>query len=125
MNLSRLLSPDTRSGFLVALGTTLMLVPVALGLTPAAVAAAFVTGVLAVGLGLAGTASSGRGTLPVTVQRSYDQGLAIGLVLTSVLFAAVGDMPALALFAAAGLLSLLITGLTRYSAGPATRNFLP
>jgi hypothetical protein len=125
MTFSRLISPDTRSGFLVALGTALMLVPVAIGLSAAAMASALIIGVLAVGLGLAGTANSGRGTLPITVQRSYDQGLSLGLLVVGVLFAVIGDLSALALFAAAGLAGALITSLTRYSAGPAPRNFLP
>jgi len=125
MTFARLMTLDTRSGFLVALGTTLIVSPVAIGLTAAAAATGIVVGALAVGLGLAGTATAGRGTLPVTVQRAYDQGLAVGLLLTGALFAFTGDLGALALFAAAGLAAVTIAAVTRYSARPAARDFLP
>ena len=101
-----------------------MLAPLALGLSNAAMATGIVVGVLAVGLGLAGTAPNGRGTLTVSTQAVYDQGLAMGLLLTGAAFAVVGDTPALALFGGLGVLTLFVAGTTRYTARPAPPSFL-
>ena len=115
MSFTRLISLDTRSGFLVALGTAILFAPAVLGLTPAAVATGLVLGICVVGLGLAGTAASGRGTIPISAHAAYDQGLALGLLLCGGAFALVGDTLALALFAGAGVFALLVTATTRYS----------
>ena len=80
--------------------------------------------ILVVGLGLAGTASSGRGTVPVTQQSGYDLGLAVGLAGAAVLFALAGDAPAVALFAGFAVLTMLINLFTRYTPGRRTENFL-
>lgn len=116
MTFTRLISVDTRSGFLVALGTTLLLAPVAIGLSAAAMVTGVLVGALAIGLGLAGTAVGGRGTIPVSAQMAYDQGLGVGLVLTAAVFIVAGDPTATLLFGVAGAVGLLIAGVTRYSA---------
>jgi hypothetical protein len=67
-----------------------------------------------VSLGLAGTATQGRGTLPLSAQAIYDRGLAVGLFLSA--FALTGDAAAGAIFAAAGAATLAITAVTKYSA---------
>ncbi len=104
-----------------------MAIPViafALPLSDAATVTGFAVAILVVGLGLAGTASSGRGTVPVSQQPGYDIGLATGLAGAAVLFALVGDALAVALFAALGLLTMLIYLFTRYTPGRRTENFL-
>ncbi len=90
----------------------------ALQLSVAAQIAGLAIAALVIGLGLAGTASSGRGTIPVRAQAAYDQGLAFGLLGTAVLFAMAGEPLALVTFGAAGIATLLIHTATRYTAGP-------
>ena len=121
---ARLISPDTRSALVVALGAILIAIPIVVGLSLASIAASVVIGVFVLGLGLAGTAAGGRGTIPVSTQMVFDQGLAIGLLLSGLAFAFAGDTPAVMLFGLAGLAQLSITAITRYSAPPATQDFL-
>ena len=119
MTFSRLISSDTRAGMLVAVGTALLLVPIAIGLSVAAIAAGVMIGVLTVGLGLAGTATSGRGTIPVTAHMVYDQGLAAGLLLSGGVFLLAGEPVAARRVRRAGLVQLVVGGITRYTATPA------
>jgi hypothetical protein len=97
------------------LGTALMVAPVALQLGVAASMTGVVVGALSVALALAGTESSGRGTIPLAAQAVYDRGLGLGLVLSAVAFGVVGEIDAMAFFAAIGLATLLVTSITRYS----------
>ena len=113
-----------RSGLLVAVGVAIPVTGAALSLSVAAQLAGLAIAILVVGLGLAGTASSGRGTLPVRQQYGYDLGLALGLVGAAVLFALAGDAPAAALFAGFGVVTMLIHLLTSYTPGRRTENFL-
>ncbi|MEA2332532.1 MAG: hypothetical protein QOH58_2670 [Thermoleophilaceae bacterium] len=100
-------------------GTALIGVPLVLGLEPAAVVTGIAVGVVIVSLALAGTAPSGRGTLPVSAQAVYDRGIAIGLLAVAIVFGLADDLGAAALFAVAGLAALIVTSITRYSASPA------
>jgi hypothetical protein len=119
MTISRLISSDTRAGILVAIGTTLLLAPFAIGLSAAAVAAGVGIGVVTVGLGLAGTAFTGRGTIPVSAHAAYDQGLAAGLLLSGLAFLLAGEPVAALLFAGIGFVQMVIGGITRYTVTPA------
>jgi hypothetical protein len=101
---------------MIAAGTALILLPFPLGAGAAAIMTGTAVGVLAVSLGLAGTATQGRGTLPLSAQAIYDRGLAVGLFLSAALFALTGDPAAGAIFAAAGAATLAITAVTKYSA---------
>jgi hypothetical protein len=97
-------------------GTGLMLAPIALQLGLAAAMTGVVIGSLAVALSLAGTETSGRGTIPLAAQAVYDRALGVGLVLAAAAFG-VADMPgAMVLFALVGAAALLVTSITRYSA---------
>lgn len=113
-----------RSGLLVALGVAIPAFAALLPLSDAALVAGLAIAVLVVGLGLAGTASSGRGTIPVSQQAGYDMGLAIGLAGAAVLFAFAGDAPAVALFAGFAVLTMMLNLFTRYTPGRRTENFL-
>ena len=124
MTAARLLSPDTRSALIVTLGAILVSAPIVLSLSLAAIAASIVIGVFVLGLGLAGTASGGRGTIPVSTHMVFDQGLAVGLLLSGLAFAFSGDTPAVLLFGLAGLAQLTIAATTRYSASPGAQDFL-
>ena len=99
---------------MMAFGAALILGPVILDLGEAAMVTAIATGVIATALGIAGTAPDGRGTLPGSVQSVYDRGLALGLLLTAVVFGLSGSMAALAFFAATGVAVLLVALTTRY-----------
>jgi hypothetical protein len=104
-----------RSGLLIAAGAALIMVPFPAGLSPAAAVAGIAIGAIAIALGIAGTAHEGRGTLPLTAHAAYDRGLALGLLVVATVFGAAGDGPALLLFGAAGLATLAVTSVTRYS----------
>jgi len=116
VTLARLISPSLRSGLLTLVGTWLMLAPVGLALGAAAGITGVIVGALCVALGLAGTETSGRGTIPLSAQAVYDRGLALGLVLSGLAFGAAGALGAMALFGFTGAAALLVTSLTRYSA---------
>ena len=100
---------------MIAAGSALTMLPVALGLGPAAILTGIVVGVIATGLGIAGTDTQGRGTLPLSAQAVYDRGLAVGLLLAGVMFGLAGEQTALAVFAGAGLAQLVVGGITRYT----------
>jgi hypothetical protein len=118
MTVSRLISPAFRSGLLTASGTWLIVAPLFLGLAPAAIVTGMVVGAVAVALALAGTDANGRGTLPLSAQAVYDRGLALGLMVTALIFGLGGELSAVLLFATAGLGALVVTSITRYSARP-------
>ena len=113
-----------RSALLIAVGVAIPATAVLLSLSEAAQVAGLAIAILVMGLGLAGTASTGRGTVPVTQQSGYDLGLAVGLAGAAVLFALAGDAPAVALFGGFAVLTMLINLLTRYTPGRRTENFL-
>jgi hypothetical protein len=111
------MSPSLRAGLLISAGTALMMVPFAAELQPAAIVTGVVVGVITVALGVAGTDSQGRGTLPVSAQAASDRGLALGLLAVGILFGLNGDQGSLLVFGGAGLGALLVTLTTRYSVG--------
>jgi hypothetical protein len=119
MTLLRLISPAARAGVLVAAGVGLIAAPALVGAGAAALITGLVLGALAIELGIAGTATEGRGTLPISAHAVYDRGLAIGLFVTAAIFGLTGETDAAPVFAAAGALALLVTSITRYSATPA------
>ena len=104
---------------MIAAGSALFLLPVALDLSGSAIATGIAVGIIAMALGIAGTAVDGRGTLPLSAHAAYDRGLAVGLLLAAVLFGLSDQPSALALFGVAGLLQLGLGGLTRYTAARA------
>lgn len=123
MSFSRLVSPGLRAALLVGIGSALFAGPFALGLSMAAVATGVVVGVLAIGLGLAGTAPEGRGTIPLAAHAAYDVGLAIGLALAAIAFAVTGEAGAALFFFVTGLVQLALGAATRYTGSPATPTF--
>jgi hypothetical protein len=116
MTIFRLVSPALRSGLVIAIGATLILTPIVVGLSTAAAFFGLVVGTLTIALGLAGTDDSGRGTLPISIQAAYDLGLAAGLLMAGIAFGIAGQPAALALFIATGLATGLIATNTRYLA---------
>ena len=108
-----------RAGLLVLAGSALIAVPFLLGLDAAPLVAGVIVGALTIALGLAGTDPGTRGSLPLSSQAAYDRGLALGLLVSAVLFGLFGEVEATVLFALAGLAALITTSVTRYSAGTA------
>jgi hypothetical protein len=118
MTFLRLIPLALRSGVLMAAGAGLIAAPFALGLDAAAMVTAVTIGGLTVALAVAGTDSSGRGTLPVSAQAVYDRGIALGLLLTAILFGTASETEAAIVFGTAGVAALIVTTITRYSARP-------
>jgi hypothetical protein len=119
MSRSRLISHATRAALLIVAGSALIAGPFALGLDSAPLVTGVIVGSLAIALGLAGTEPGARGSLPLSTQAVYDRGLALGLMLSALLFGLFGEPEAMWLFATAGLAALVMTSVTRYSAGTA------
>jgi hypothetical protein len=118
LTIARLISPALRSGLLMTAGTALIALPVVIGLGAAAIVTGLTIGVIIVALALAGTDSTGRGTLPVSAQAVYDRGIGFGLLAVAAVFGLSGDAGAALLFATAGVAALVVTSITRYSASP-------
>lgn len=108
-----------RPGLLVIAGSALIGVPFVLGLEAAPLVTGVIVGALTIALGVAGTEPGTRGSLSLSSQAAYDRGLALGLLVSAVLFALFGEFEAMGLFALAGLAALITTSVTRYSAGTA------
>ena len=116
MSSSHLISHELRSALLMVAGSALIAVPFLMGLEAAPLVTGVLVGTLAIALGLAGTEPGGRGSLPLSAQAVYDRGLALGLSLSAGIFGIAGEPAAMVLFAGAGLLALIMTAVTRYSA---------
>jgi hypothetical protein len=108
---------------MTAVGALLIALPLAIGMSHAAAATGLAVGVLATALGLAGTADTGRGTLPLSTQHAYDPGLGVGLLLAALVFGVGGEWAATGLFLALGAVVLVLTSTTRYTLGR-TQDFL-
>ena len=102
----------------MSIGAALTTVPLLTWLRPASIVTGIAVGAIVIALGIAGTDTQGRGTLPMSAQAAGDRGLALGLLLIGVLFAEIGDHASVALFGGAGLVTLLLTLTTRYSTQP-------
>jgi hypothetical protein len=53
----------------------------------------------------------------MSTQAVWDRGLALGLLLSAGIFGLFGEITAMTLFAVAGAAALVMTSVTRYSAG--------
>ena len=60
--------------------------PALVGAGTAALVTGLVLGALVIELGIAGTATEGRGTLPISAHAVYDRGLALGLFVVAAIF---------------------------------------
>jgi hypothetical protein len=119
MSGSHIVHHALRGALLVLAGSALIAVPFLLGLDAAPLVTGMLVGAVTIALGVAGTEPGARGSLPLSSQAVYDRGLALGLIVSAVLFALFGELEAMALFAAAGIAALIVTSVTRYSAGTA------
>jgi hypothetical protein len=119
MSSTHLITHGLRAALLVVAGSALIGVPLLLGMDAAPLVTGVLVGSLAIALGLAGTEPGSRGSLPLSTQAVYDRGLALGLLLSAGIFGVSGELAAMALFAIAGAAALVMTAVTRYSAGTA------
>jgi hypothetical protein len=119
MTVLRLIPIGLRSSLLMLAGTGLIAAPFVLGFGPAALVTAVGLGGIVVAVALAGTDTSGRGTLPVSAHAAYDRAIALGLLLTALVFGAADQSEAALVFWIAGAAALIVTSITRYSARPA------
>jgi hypothetical protein len=117
MTRAQIIGHGLRAALLVVAGSALIGVPFLMGLDAAPLVTGVLVGSIAIALGLAGTEPGSRGSLPLSTQAVYDRGLALGLIVTAGIFAVAGETAAMGLFAAAGLAALIMTSVTRYSAG--------
>jgi hypothetical protein len=118
-------SSDTRAALVTFIGASTLLAPLVLGLSFAVMAIGLAVGAIAIGLGLAGTANEGRGVLPLSALASYDQGLALGLLLCAVAFLVTGQPVAAGVFGTAALAQGVVSLSTRYThARRVSQNFL-
>jgi len=118
MTVVRLINPAFRAGLLLTAGTVVIVGPLFVGASAAAIVTGMIVGILAVALALSGTEFEGRATLPLAAQAVYDRGLALGLLVAAIVFGSAGESEAMAVFAAAGIAALVVTSITRYSARP-------
>jgi hypothetical protein len=111
----RLIAHALRAGLLIVAGTALIFGPFLMGLDTAPLVSGVIVGALVIGLGVAGIEPGTRGSLSLTDQAIYDRGLALGLLVSSGIFALYSEYEATALFAGAGLAALIMTSVARYS----------
>jgi hypothetical protein len=104
---------------IMSAGLALIAVPFLIGLEAAALTIGVAVGVAMFALALAGTETTGRGTLPISAQAVFDRGIAIGLIVVAAIFALSGEPSAALVFAAAGIATVIVTAETRYSASAA------
>jgi hypothetical protein len=104
---------------MVTTGAVLINVPLAVGAGAAAFVVGVLLGALAFYLGLAG-ATERRGGLTDRAMADLDWGVAIGLVVAAMAFAAVDELVATALFGPAALVALTVAAFARPTATPAT-----
>jgi hypothetical protein len=97
-------------------GFGLLAVPFALGLGEAALVTGVLVGAVCVSLALAGTDTEGRGTIPLAAHAVYDRAIGVGLIVSAAIFAIAGEPGAAMVFGALGLIALLVTSITSYSA---------
>ena len=111
----RLISFATHTALEMAVGFAIMALPLVLGLGSAAAVVGVVLGAAVVTLALAGTATEGRGTVPLSAHAAYDRGLALGLILAAGMLGLAGYPGAVGFFLLAGLVLLALSTVTRYS----------
>jgi hypothetical protein len=119
MTTSRHVTLAMRSALLMTIGLGLIAAPFPLGLATSAIVTGVLIGTLMVALALAGTETSGRGTMSVSAHADYDRGTAFGLLMAAAVFAIGGQPEAAVLFGIAGGAAVVLTTLTRYTARPA------
>jgi hypothetical protein len=98
----------------LAVAASLILLPYAIGLPPAAIMTGIGIGALLASLAIAGSDPASRGGLPLSAHMAYDWGAATGLLCAGIVLGlAVGPI-SLIFFVAAGLAELALAASTSY-----------
>jgi len=96
-------------------GFGLLAFPFATGFQAPGLVACVALGAVLIGLALAGTSSSGRGSLSPSMHADLDLGMALGLVAAAVVFGFAGQGVAFLVLIVSGIVQLTLTAVTRYS----------
>jgi hypothetical protein len=99
----------------LGLAAALILLPYAIGLAPAAIAAGIGIGALLAGLAIAGSEPGSRGGLPLSAHAVYDWAAGTGLLCAGIILGFATGPASLILFLAAGAAELTLTASTSYS----------
>src|SRR5260221_11545633 len=110
MTALRLISLPLHGALEMLVGLLTMVVPVALGLSPAAAVIGVVLGSLLVGLALSSTGAEtdGRSTITVGAHHALDYGIATGLLGVAAVIGIAGDSAGAIVFALAALAQLTL-----------------
>ena len=112
----RAISFSTHGALELAVGLAVGIVPLAIGVPPAALIASVFASVTMIGLALGASAPAGSARIPIGAHAGYDKLLA-GLLLATAIGAGIAGNPgALAFFAAAAAAYALLITATRYTA---------
>lgn len=116
--MTRSISYTMQAALNLAMGSMVMALPFGLGMSAAAALTGAGIGALLITLGVAGTATEGRGTIALTALAAYDRALGFVLIAAGIGFAVAEQPTAGVFFIAAGVLELAAAAATRYSAAP-------
>jgi hypothetical protein len=100
-------------------GFALIGIAFALGFQAPGLIVSVVLGAALIGIAIASTSASGRGSLPPSVHADVDLGMALGLLAAAVVLGFGGQGIAFIALIAGGLVQLTLTALTRYGAATA------
>ena len=115
MRRSNLLTIQAHAALELAIGASLIVLPFALGLSPASVIVGVALGGLIAGLALAGAEPASRGGLPLLAHAAYDRALGTAVAGAGIALGLADGPRPLILFLAAGLAELTLTVSTSYS----------
>jgi hypothetical protein len=113
---TNLLTIEAHAAFELALGAALIAIPLALGLSPAALIAGMAIGGLLAGVALAGFEPGGRGGLPLSAHAAYDWAFTAALACTALALGIADGARPLIVFLAAAAAELTLRTSTSYSA---------
>ena len=107
---------QTHGAFELGLGTALIVLPYAIGLSPGAVIAGIALGALLCGLAITGSEPGDRASVPLTAHATYDWVLCLALLAAGIVFGVAQGVAPLAFFLSAGAVELALVAPTSYSA---------
>jgi hypothetical protein len=103
----------------MTVGFALLAIPFALGFQAPGLVVSVALGAVLIGLALAGTSSTGRGSLSPSAHADLDLGMALGLLAAAVVVGLGGQGIGFLVLIGGGVVQLTLTAVTRYSAATA------
>jgi hypothetical protein len=110
------LSIEIHAALELGLAAALIMLPYAVGLSPAPVMVGIGIGALLAGLAITGSDPGSRGGLPLSAHAAYDWAVATALLGAGIVLGLASGPAALILFVAAGLAEFTLAASTSYSA---------